>query len=176
MFKSWLRKTLVTATLLGYLHQKCAGTDVGSIRVQYFNQTDCLIKRIQLSDLQLFWWNLLSSPVNAAEFYVDSVSFLSSLSSAYFTSSNSLFASSSSKFIFASQFRIHVVKIYQVLSSLENKRISWAWRKSFLNPRCQPTIFTRSSLSSSFLLRLFTRSRLNSSSTKISSSSSQPWF
>ena len=156
MFKSWLRKTLVTATLLGYLHQKCAGTDVDFIRIQYFNQTDCLIKRIQLSDLQLFWWNLSSSPVNAAEFYVDSVSFLSSLSSAYFTSSSSnlIFASSSSgsNFMFASQFRIHVVKIYQVRSSLENKRISWAWRKSFVsknkrllskiysssNPKCQP--------------------------------------
>ena len=52
----------------------------------------------------------------------------SSLISAYFTSSssNSIFASSrsSSKFIFASQFRIHVVKIYQVRSSLETKRIS----------------------------------------------------
>ena len=154
MFKSWLRKTLVTATLLGYLHQKCAGTDVGSIRVQYFNQTDCLIKRILLSDLQLFWWNLSSSPVNAAEFYVNSVSFLSSLSSAYFTSSssNSLFASSSSssKFMFASQFRIHVVKIYQVLSSLENKRISWAWRKSFLskNQRLLSKIFSGSNPSS----------------------------
>ena len=44
------------------------------------------------------------------------------------------------------------VKIYQVFSSLENKRIFWAWRKSFVsknkrllskifsssNPRCQP--------------------------------------